>query len=137
MPGVEARGEITEIGSEASYRTRTYPITIRLEKPAGVQLFAGMSVLVSGSVDRTLLESQQVFELPMAAVFNQQEQEYIWRVNSQDQLEKVAVITENMTAHGIRLSGDLHSGDTIVIAGSRYLSAGDQVEVLAASKMMR
>jgi RND family efflux transporter MFP subunit len=137
MPGVKTKGYITEIGSEASYRTRTYPVTLSIEKPQGIELFAGMSVSVAGRVDRSKLDSQRSVELPIASVFKKQGKEYVWRVNARSELEAVEVISDKLTQHGIRVVGGLHSGDSVVIAGTKYLAQGDKVELLPAHKLMR
>ena len=137
LSDLEVPGRITEVGSEASFRTRTYPVTVNVTKPEGVEILAGMTVSVSGRVARKEIDNQKVFVLPLASVLHKGGQSYVWRVNSDLALEKVAIDSEKLTKTGIMVTGKLNQGDTVVIAGTKFLGQGDKVEILAADKLMR
>ncbi|MCP4954053.1 MAG: efflux RND transporter periplasmic adaptor subunit, partial [Photobacterium aquimaris] len=130
-------GRISEIGSEASFRTRTYPVTVNVTKPENVDILAGMTVSVSGRVARKNIDKERSFTLPLASVFRQGEQSYVWRITTNSVLEKVAVYNEKLAKTGVMVTGKLNSGDTVVIAGTKFLNQGDRVEVLSPDKLMR
>jgi RND family efflux transporter MFP subunit len=137
LDGLVVPGRISEIGSEASFRTRTYPVTVNVTKPENVDILAGMTVSVSGRIIRKESDKERPYTLPLASVFRQGDNSYVWRVTEYFVLEKVAVYDEKFSKSGVMVTGKLNPGDTVVVAGTKFLNQNDIVEILATDKLMR
>ncbi|MCE2595789.1 efflux RND transporter periplasmic adaptor subunit [Motilimonas cestriensis] len=109
---------ITELSTLADNTTGSYTVVLRLPTPDKLNVFPGMSALVSISLP-TQAESK-LPKLPASAVINENGQTYVFRLLENEQkVEKVAV---NL-AEGRLVSG-LTDGDLLVTAGANELTDG-------------
>jgi RND family efflux transporter MFP subunit len=133
FPDIAISATVKEIGSEASETTRTYPVTLVMTPPAGVEILAGMAGEATGTVNAAKDPSETGFEVPVAAVFaddaSQSNQSYVWVV---DEASNTAIRQPvEMLSFGVRgvfVSG-LQVGDRIAIAGVHSLREGQSVRI--------
>lgn len=135
MPETPISASIKEIALEASQATRTYPVTLLLDVPEGVQVLPGMAGTATVAAELPA-ESQRVgAEVPATAVFTSGDagQSFVWVVDQSDMLQQRAVATGPLTEFGILITDGLSAGDVIVTKGVNSLSQGQQVRRLDSS----
>jgi RND family efflux transporter MFP subunit len=126
--------EITEIGTEASATTRTYPVTIVMDQPAestGAKILPGMAGRARGTA--RMSEEQEVagFVLPESAIFESDSGEkHVWLIDDDGMtVRQSKVAIEELDALGVRVKG-IEAGQWVVTAGVHYLDEGQQVRIL-------
>lgn len=133
-PDIEIPAKIKEIGREASQTTRTYPITLSLEQPAGLKILPGMAGKARGdrsSVERIALEEQaDAVEIPVAATFSVEAgKTFVWIVDEAAKtVSKRQVEMGDLTDNGILVKG-LNGGEWIATAGVNTLIEGQEVRI--------
>jgi RND family efflux transporter MFP subunit len=133
FPDVEIPATVKEIGSEALQTTRTYPVTLLMTPPGGVEILAGMTGEATGRVQAPEREADTGLEVPVAAVFaddaSESDASYVWVVD--DAGSSVSRRPVEMLSFGERgaLVRGLAPGDRIVIAGVHSLREGQRVRV--------
>jgi RND family efflux transporter MFP subunit len=133
VKGVLIPAEIKEISNEASLTTRTYPITLIMSPPPGVDVLPGMAgEATAGSVEAPGdAVEREGHEVPVSAIFSEPGGEtqatYVWLVDPETKtVSKRAVKQIGFGAAGALVQG-LQPGDVIAIAGVHYLREGQQV----------
>ena len=132
FPDVEITATIKEIGSEASQTTRTYPITLAMDQPEGVQILPGMAGRATSKTVIGRDASSQVVEVPAAATFGGAEgTSMIWVIDeSTMQVTQRSVKTGGLTNQGIEVIEGLSPGEWIVTAGVNSLEEGQKIRIL-------
>ena len=137
IPDVEIPATIKEIGNEASLATRTYPVTLTMAPPPGVEIKPGMAGEATGRID--LPDSAPVgVEIPTAAIFSPDDAEegetFVWIVDEPSgTVQRRGVATGELTMRGgTRVTG-LVAGERVVTAGVSYLSDGQKVRIPGAA----
>ena len=70
LPGIRLPAEITEVGTEASLTTRTFPITLSMNQPAERKVLAGMAG--TAYVSATISDNEgQGYVIPVGALFGE------------------------------------------------------------------
>ncbi|UTV28711.1 efflux RND transporter periplasmic adaptor subunit [Photobacterium atrarenae] len=110
--------QFKEIDTEADPKTSSYKVTLSMEKPAGRNLLPGMA----GQV-RISLPSGNSGALPSRAIMHEGKVNYVWRVDAQGVVSKVAVQLDAQR----RVIGGLNDGDLIVTSGVEQLQEGQKV----------
>lgn len=130
LPGVEVPATISEIGSEATQATRTYPLTIVMEQPAGGRILPGMAgqARVQAQLPETATSGVHV---PPTALFagTDTEKSYVWVIEN-DSISRREVQTGDLTTTGILITGGLKAGELIVAAGVGALADGQKVKII-------
>ncbi|UUM29605.1 efflux RND transporter periplasmic adaptor subunit [Vibrio japonicus] len=107
-----------EIDTESDSKTGSYKVTMIMERPADVGILPGMSGTVHASV-----ESIDDTQVPKSALFEQDGQVYVWRVNQEGVVEQVAVeLNDNR-----QVKTGLNDGDRIIISGVGQIESGIKV----------
>ena len=135
FPDVTITGaKITEIGTEASATTRTYPVTVVMDQPdesLGAKILPGMAGRASGTA--RLSEEIEVtgFVIPESAIFESDSGEkHVWIVDSQMTVHRSQPVTPGeLDALGVRVKG-IEAGQWVVTAGVHYLDEGQKVRIL-------
>jgi RND family efflux transporter MFP subunit len=130
---VEVPARITEISNEASEATRTYPVTLIMEQPGGVEILPGMAGLAFGRDPTAGGDAAQVIEVPVTAVFSPDEAvgSFVWVIDRDSMtVKRRPVKVESLSEGGIRVLEGLAIGEWIAIAGVNYLREGQQVRIL-------
>lgn len=134
LPGVEIPAMVKHVRGEATQRTRTYPVTLIMEQPAGMRILPGMAGSATGR--RTTTEGEDGIEVPLSAVLtNAETKQLVWVIDTSADPNVVRareVTTLRMTSTGIRVAG-LEAGTWIAIAGVHTLEEGQSVRVLDAA----
>lgn len=133
FPGVQVPAKIKEIGTEASETTRTYPVTLIMDQPDGIEILPGMAGKATrGDDQEPLIEAARV-EIPVSATFTQGSagQTFVWIVDEQSQtLSRRAVKTGALTDRGIAVLEGLEPGEWLVTAGVNSAKEGQKVRIL-------
>lgn len=135
LPGVEVPASISEIGSEASQATRTYPVTIIMEQPDGAEILPGMAG--QAAVRARLPESAKSgVHVPPTALFagTDTERSYVWIIDA-DAVTRREVTVGELTSSGVLVTGGLVPGDMIVAAGVSALVDGQSVRIIDVGEM--
>jgi RND family efflux transporter MFP subunit len=136
LPGIKVTAVIKEISKEASQATRTYPVTLVMDQPEGVEILPGMA-------GEALLEAELPedsvsvgMQIPTTALFTEDDTEksYVWVIDqATNTLERREVQTGELSEFGILIRFGLEAGEWVVVAGASLLSAGEEVKVLGAT----
>jgi RND family efflux transporter MFP subunit len=130
LPGVRLPATITEISSEASQTTRTFPITLSMKQPADRKVLAGMAgtAHVTGTPDD---EGALGYVIPAGALFGEPVGNIskVWVVQQDNTVSSRQVSVGRVTAGGVQILEGLQGGDLIATAGIHTLSEGQEVIV--------
>ncbi|EKP0262613.1 efflux RND transporter periplasmic adaptor subunit [Aeromonas sobria] len=118
---------VTDIASIPSPLKRTYEVTLSLPRDQ-VNLVAGKSVNVTLELPQQA--ETPLFCLPAMAVNSQDRQWHVWRV-AQDHVTRIPVSLHDQQQNTLCVSGELTAGDQLVVAGSAFVSEGEQVAIIA------
>ncbi len=133
LPGVEVPASIKEIAKEASQATRTFPVTLLLDVPPGVDILPGMAGQATAAA-RLPEDSERLgAEIPATAVFSKDDldKSYVWVVGEADQkLTQREVELGQLTNFGVLIRSGLKAGDWIVTKGVNSLREGQRVQVI-------
>lgn len=135
LPGIKVPATIKEISTEASQATRTYPVTLAMERPDGVNILPGMAgeALIEASLPE---ESVRLgIQIPTTALFAEDDTDtsYVWVINREtNTLVRREVQTGDLSEFGILVRTGLQAGEWIVVAGATLLSEGEEVRILDA-----
>ena len=135
FPDKELPASIKEIGSEATKATRTYPVTLIMDQPEGVEILPGMAgVTIGDGIDGGKSDS---VEVPVTAVFSPDGsgRSYVWTIDeSSSTVSRRPVEVEALADTGVTIRSGLEPGEWIAIAGVHYLQEGQQVSILNAGE---
>ncbi|PSW06369.1 efflux RND transporter periplasmic adaptor subunit [Photobacterium rosenbergii] len=101
--------------------TQTYEVTMGFVDLKDTTVLPGMTVrVIPGESNQTLSSSISV---PLSAVIpDNQGQQYLWVVNSDNQLEKRFITTGTLKGSRVEVTANLQVGEQIVVAGTANLS---------------
>nr|WP_086940400.1 efflux RND transporter periplasmic adaptor subunit [Thaumasiovibrio occultus] len=118
FPTESYQATFKEIDTEIANNNASYKVTMVMEKPAGRNILPGMA----GTITIELPKTTNTL-IPPTAIFVQDGQDYVWRVNNSGQVEAVAI---TLDADGRIMTG-LMDGDLIAVSGVNELVADQQV----------
>jgi multidrug efflux pump subunit AcrA (membrane-fusion protein) len=127
--------KITEIGTEASATTRTYPVTILMDQPeesTGAKILPGMAGRVSGTARLTEEAESAGFVIPESALFETDNgDKHVWLIDENQMTvhRSKPVTPSELDALGVRVIG-IEPGQWVVTAGVHYLEEGQKVRIL-------
>ncbi|MEH6578810.1 MAG: efflux RND transporter periplasmic adaptor subunit [Amphritea sp.] len=142
LPGVILSASIFEVGQEASQKTRTFPVTLRMPQPTnGGKILPGMA-----GVARSFLrppDAELGIQLPTTAVASDQEgKSFVWLLlphgeaaTDDSTTERTVVATRRevtvgkLTAQGIEVTAGVTPGNWIATAGLNVLREGQVVRL--------
>ncbi len=130
LPGITVPAMISEIGSEASQATRTYPLTIIMDQPDGARILPGMAgqAAIQAQLPETVESGVHVPPTALIAGTDT-ERSYVWVIDN-DVVTRREVQTGALTTTGVLVTGGLNPGELIVAAGVSMLSDGQSVRVI-------
>jgi len=130
FPSIEIPAEIKEVGREASLTTRTYPITLIMDQPEGATILPGMAGRATAEV---ATPGTSGLVVPVAAVFSVtgEDGSYVWVIDETSQtVSRRAVVTDQITPHGIAVTSGIEPGEWVATAGVNSLREGQQVRIM-------
>ena len=136
LAGIALEAKVEEIGNEASAVTRTYPVTLIMDQPEGVEIKPGMAANVK-LVGKLPEQAREVgMSIPAAALFagDSPDQSYVFVVNESSMtLEKRQVELSLPSATGVLVKSGLQAGEWLVVAGVHSVTEGQEVRILDAT----
>lgn len=131
FPEQKVSAHIKEVGREASATTRTYPVTLEMDQPEGVEILPGMAGRAYATVSNVEALISSGYDIPIDAVFEEKGKSYVWIINSAVMtVSKREVFPGPLTHLGIRIESGLSVGDVIATAGVHYLKEGQKVRFM-------
>jgi RND family efflux transporter MFP subunit len=133
FPGVQIPAEISEVGTEASQTTRTYPVTLIMDQPEGAKILPGMAGKASADVAAPGGGQGGGLIIPVKSLFSPQESQesFVWVVDPDSgQVATRAIVTGELTAFGVVVLDGLSVGEWVVTAGVNSLREGQQVRLV-------
>jgi RND family efflux transporter MFP subunit len=130
FPDIEIPAEIEEIGTEASQSTRTYPVTLLMDQPAGVKILPGMAGKATGEAIVSDDVGGPSLVVPVTAIFAPQAEgpSFVWIVDETAQtVARREVGLGSLVTGGVEIASGLSKGDLIAIAGTHFLEEGQRV----------
>lgn len=120
--------DVREFSASSDRSTRSFDVTLTLQKPPREEgtLLPGMDATVL--LDLARLTDRPALSIPSHAVFYQNQQAYVWRLDDR-QVEKTAVSLGDFRGGFVTLLDGLSEGDQIVAAGVNKLIDGQRVIV--------
>ena len=119
---------LKEASTLADPQTQTYAITFGMSYPDGLLVLPGMTATVQISASN-VPQLMSGFAVPSAAVVAEKgEKHSVWRLEGEPAaVRSVPVTIVGYNEDTARVSGDLHRGDRIVVAGTQFLAEGEKV----------
>jgi RND family efflux transporter MFP subunit len=137
LPGTKIPATIKEIGKEASQATRTYPVTLVMAQPDGVEILPGMAGQARITARPPQVAGGAGVEVPATALFTGTDasKSYVWIIDEANKtLSKREVEVGALGRYGVRVTTGLKAGEWIVIKGVHSVDEGEQVRILDAAK---
>ena len=121
--------EISEVGTEASAISRTYPVTLIMDQPTGGRILAGMVGRAMGTAEQ-VADLAAGFEIPLSATLTDASgNTYAWIVEDDMTVSRTRIETGALTDFGVFVTSGLDGGERIVTAGGSFLVEGQQVRL--------
>ena len=134
FPGVELTGLITEIGTEASEATRTYPVTLVMNQPEEAAVLPGMSGAARAS-KMSAPDMATGLVIPETALRPLQEggdQMAVWVVDAAlNTVSLRPVQLGRLLSTGIEVTEGLSADEWVVTAGTHSLTESQEVRLPA------
>lgn len=122
---------VKELGTEAQTVTRTYPVTLTMEPPEGIVIFAGLAGKAHLSMSVDCPEACGLHIPATAVVSDHEGNNYVWVVDKHDQeVHQRYVKLGRLQDDGILITEGLDAGDKVVTAGVHYVHEGQKVKTM-------
>lgn len=110
--------------------TRTYPVLFSLQNPEQITVLAGMSATIALDLSKISknIDDNRVL-IPVEAVFDQNDQQYVWRVDETLTLHRHPVTIAGISNNMMMVSQGLNPQDRIVAAGVSHLREGQTIRI--------
>ena len=121
---------IDEVGSEASETTRTFPITLIMDQPEGIEVLPGMAGRAKADSIRRVRDAAERIIVPVSAVFaGPGEAEHrVWVVDpTTGTVSAREIVVSEVLSVGLAVQSGVTPGEMIVTAGTHYLREGQRV----------
>ena len=132
-PGVEIPAEVSEIGTEPSENSRTYPVTLLLTPPQGIAILPGMAGRVRGKPGPELADQTKGVVVPLSATFSPDDAtgSFVWAVKEPGgTVHRQQVTLGEPVVGGVSVTSGLSPGTLVAAAGVHTLREGQAVRVL-------
>ena len=133
FPGVEIPAEVTEIGTEASESTRTYPVKLLLTPPPNVAILPGMAGRVRGKPGPEIAQLVKGVVVPLSAAFSPDDAKgsFVWVVSEAAKtVHRQQVTLGEPVVGGVSVTDGLTPGSLVAAAGVHSLREGQAVRIL-------
>jgi RND family efflux transporter MFP subunit len=124
--------KIKEFGTQADPTTQTYPATLSMDPPEGVNILPGMTAQVSVEFLEGGMTAGNYFLVPATAVFSEGTNDnFVWKIDSGSMTAtKTPVKVGALNGEDIEIGEGLSTGDTVAAAGVHHLREGMKVRRL-------
>jgi len=137
LPEVTIPAKIKEIGKEASQATRTYPVTLVMSQPEGVEILPGMAGGAKVTARPPKSADLAGLEIPATALFTGADstKSFVWIIDEANKtLSRRTVEVGELSKFGVLIKSGLKPGEWIVTKGVNTLDEGQQVRIIDAAK---
>jgi len=129
----EFPAHIKSVGTEASEATLTYPVTLIISQPEGVEILPGMAGEVRGAPDLVVSKIKEALTVPMASIFESDGQSSVWVIDEKTNLvSRKPIEIVRLSAYGALVKG-ITAGQWVATAGVHYLKESQKVTILASN----
>ncbi len=132
-PGREFPLDVKEFATVADTYTKSYALTLSMDRPEDVLILPNMTVTVNIDFTRKAVIDDSQYLVPASAiVYNVESDEaVIWVVDESSMTVNPKTVQADRTQGGdVVVEGGLSAGDIIVIAGGTFLNRDQQVRFL-------
>jgi RND family efflux transporter MFP subunit len=128
--GYETRftGVVRTVVPPVDMRTQAFELRIDLPQKAIDTWNVGQ--MVSAAIP--MRAARESLVVPRDALILRQDGTFVFRINTENKAERIAVVTGESTGELIAIAGELNEGDRIVIRGGETLSEGREVSIVGA-----
>jgi len=135
FPGIEIPAEVSEIATEPSESTRTYPVKLLLTPPPGVTILPGMAGRVRGKPGPEIAQraNNVGVVVPLSAAFSPDDStgSFVWVVNEVAKtVHRQQVKLGEPVVGGVSVTDGLAPGSLVVEAGVHSLREGQAVRII-------
>ena len=137
LPEVKIPATIKEIGKEASQATRTYPVTLVMSQPEGVEILPGMAGGAKVTARPPKSADLAGLEIPATALFTGADstKSFVWIIDEANKtLSRRTVEVGKLSKFGVLIKSGLKPGEWIVTKGVNTLDEGQQIRIIDAAK---
>lgn len=130
LPDNTFKAQFKEIGKQANPSNRTYPLTLTIIQDGNVLIRPGMAAEITITI--SLDEQNDFFTVPVSAVGNDHNhQSFTWIADqTTGNLIKKPISVHGFAEDGkLEISGDIHVGQWIVIAGVNSLTKDQKIRL--------
>jgi RND family efflux transporter MFP subunit len=121
---------VENVRLDVSPATQAYPVRVAVENPEQ-ELLPGMTAEVSFKASLRNTPWDDSFLVPVEAIFEKADQPHVWVWNPDSgKVTSRPVTTESLETDSVRITGQLESGEQIVVAGAQHLQEGQKVKRL-------
>lgn len=131
IPNKQFPLHFVESTTKADPNTKTFKVTLRMDKPERYNVLPGMTATVFAELLAGETPSVAAVSLPVSAVIaNNEKQATVWVVDENTMTVKPRTVTPGLlTGNSMQVSG-LKAGERIVVAGAPFLREGMKVSLL-------
>lgn len=133
FPTLKIPATVKESGTEANETTRTYPLTLIMDQPAGGRILPGMAGKATGRAVVSGNAAEAQIAIPVSSVVTPSDGEgnFVWIVDRETlTVSQRAVVLGSPIAQGLVATEGLSAGDLVVSAGVHSLKEGQKVKLL-------
>ncbi len=138
FPDVTLAAEISEIGREATQTTRTYPVTLVMDQPEGIQILPGMTAIARGTEQRREGAVAGTVLPGTAVAADTSGGHFVWTLTAAADgfatTQRSDVTVGKLTPQGVEVTSGVSPGDLVVVAGVNVIREGQQVRVMQAAE---
>jgi len=107
--------------------TRSFKVTATMQRPADLTVLPGMSVTVSADLSAAFARDVQGVLLPLESVFEEADQQWVWRLSEDNIAQKTAVQVAGIEGPDLRVIQGLEAGDRVIAVGVSHVREGQKV----------
>lgn len=120
------QASLLNIATTADKVTRTFEVTLKIEKQKDTTILPGMTAKVIAILKDS---NQPRISIPYKAVFTSKSKNpYVWIVNSENKVNRKKIVLGNLTGDSVEVVSGLDESMRIVTSGVRFLQENDEVK---------
>jgi RND family efflux transporter MFP subunit len=121
--------EVKEFSAIADAQTKTYSVTLTMDRPEDQLVLTGMTATVILELYRQAAEDEEIFYIPAKAVIYdvKSRQSMVWVVDENKAVHTRLIETGSVSGDQIQVTDGLEKGEIVVVAGAHQLSEGQVI----------
>lgn len=134
-PGRVIPAVIKELGLKTDHASQSFPLTVSLTLPGGIDIQPGMTASVKIGYSDNSSGSNRNIMVPATAVFsNEKGEPCVWKINTKTMMLSAAKLSiKEINDDFITIISGLIDGDHIVTAGARFLNPNQKIKLMKSS----